>query len=84
MPEWNGRQSSILDFVHGIYKRTYMNSHILTEVLNIYYLSTNRGISVACIAQTVYTLHLSKDTAICSIHAVADGFNRFTSFFIQD
>ena len=56
-------------------------TNILTEVFSIYYLSTNRSALVACIAQTVYVLHHSKYTAICSIDAVADGFNRFDLFF---
>ena len=50
-------------------------------VLNIYYyLWTNRGSSVVCIAQTVCVLHHSKYIAICSIDVVADGFGSFDLF----
>ena len=85
--EWNGRPSPILsyqfhttDFVHGIYRKIYTDSdkhysHTSIQHL-VYYLLTNCGTSVVCVAQTVY--------ACCIVHyndAVADVFNRFDLFF---
>ena len=70
--EWNGRQSSILPYQFHtrfcalyLQKNTYrcrvVINNIVTEVFNFdiyaYYLSTNRGTLVVCIAQTVYILH---------------------------
>ena len=70
--EWNGRQSPILPYqfhtrfcaLH-LQKNTYrcwvVINNIVTEVFNFdsyaYYLSTNLGILVVYIAQTVYVLH---------------------------
>ena len=80
--EWNGRQSSILHFVHFLQKNTYqcrvVIKNIVTEIfnfnINAYYLSTNLGIWVVYIAKTVYLLHHCKYIAVCSIDVIVDFF----------
>ena len=44
-------------------------------------MSTNRGILVVYIVETVYVLHHSKYIAICRIDVIDDDFDRFNLFF---
>ena len=95
---WNGRISSILPYqshtrfcVLYLQKNTYrcrvVTYNIVTEVFNFniyaYYLSTNRGTLVVCIAQTVYVLPHCKYIAICSIDVTVDNFDRLDLFFFE-
>ena len=61
-------------------------NNIVTEVFNFnlyaYYLSTNGGTLVVCIAHTAYVLHHSKYIATCSIDVIVDDFDRFDLFFL--
>ena len=89
--EWNGRQSSILPYqfhtrICALYlqKNKYrcwlVINNIVTEVFNFniyaYYLSTNRGTLVVCIAQTVYVLQFN-----CSIDVTVDDLDEFDLLF---
>ena len=60
-------------------------NNIVTEVfncnINAYDLSTNRGILVVYIAQTVRVLHHCKYIAICGSDVIVDDFDRFDLFF---
>ena len=77
--------NSILDFNHDMYRKIHTDSDKSDSRRSaqhlFHYLSTNCVTSVACIASTLYLLRHSKYTAICSIDAVADGFDRFRLVF---
>ena len=55
--------NSTLDFDHGIYTKIHTDSDEEYSYRNaqhlFYYLSTNHGISVACIASTVYRIRIA-------------------------
>ena len=97
--EWNGRQSSVLPYqFHTRFDALYLHKstfrcrvvikNIVTEVFNFniyaYYLSTNRGILVVYIAQTVYLMHHCKFSTLqfnCSIDVTVDDLDRFDLLF---
>ena len=83
--EWNGKQYSIPDFVHCIFRKTYRYTCILYGFwvvidgivgeefhFHIYahYLWTNCGTLIVFFAQTVYALYHSKYIAICNIDVI--------------
>ena len=97
-PGGNGMQSSILPYQFhtrflalylqiNIYGCRVVTNNIVSEVLNFiiygYYLSTDCGSFVVCIAQTVYVLHHNKRIAICSID-VLTGVTCFLFYFEID
>ena len=67
------------------YRCLVVIDNIVTEAFNFnisaYFLSTNCGTLVVCIAQTVYVLHHCKYIAICSNDVILDDFDRFDLFF---
>ena len=96
MPEWNGRQSSILPYqFHTRFRSLYLQkntyrcrvviNNIVTEVFNFniyaYYLSTNRGWLSTLRKQYTYCIIVGTLQFNCSIDVTVDDLDRFALLF---